>query len=72
VDHKATTVVEFQDDELEEVACAVGAEQQCSARLVVAVFECVAGERVCGGVEDVVVRDAVLTSRAVQFHTARL
>jgi hypothetical protein len=46
VDHKPTTIVEFQDDELEEVACAVGAEQQRSARLVVTVFECVAGERV--------------------------
>jgi hypothetical protein len=72
VDHKPTTIVEFQDDELEEVACAVGSEQQRSARLVVTVFECVAGERVRSGVDDVVVRDAVLASRAVQFHTARL
>jgi hypothetical protein len=72
VDHKPATVVEFQDDELEEVACAVGAEQQCSAGLVVAVFERVAGERMRSGVDDVVDHAAVLASRAVQFHTAEL
>jgi hypothetical protein len=58
-------LVELQDDELEEVACAVGAEQQWSARLVVTIFEGVAGERVRSGVDDVVVRDAILASRAV-------
>jgi hypothetical protein len=72
VDHEPTTIVELQDDELEEIACAVGSEQQCSARLVIAVFECVAGERMRSGVDDVVVRDAMLASRAVKFHTARL
>ncbi|MDX6618503.1 MAG: hypothetical protein QOK36_889 [Gaiellales bacterium] len=46
VDHEPTTIVELQDDELEQIACAVGAEQQCSARFVIAVLACVAGERV--------------------------
>jgi hypothetical protein len=72
VDHKPTTVVELQDDELEEVAGTVGAEQQCSTRLAVVFFEGIADERVRNGVDDVVVRDAVLASRAVQFHTARV
>jgi hypothetical protein len=58
--------------ELEEVAGTIGTEQQCPARLVVAILECEAGDRVQSGVDDVVVRDAVLASRAVQFHTARL
>ena len=72
VDHKPTTIVELQDDELEQIAGTIGAELQCAARLVVASLEGVAGERVRSGVDDVVVRDAVLASRAVQFHTARL
>jgi hypothetical protein len=72
VDHEPTSVVEFQDDELEQVACAVGAEEQCPARFVVAVFEGVGRDRVRSGVDDVVIRDAVLASRAVKFHTARV
>jgi transcriptional regulator with XRE-family HTH domain len=54
------------------VACAVGAEEQCSARFVVNVFEGVTRERVRSGVDDVLVRDAVLASRAVKFHTVRV
>jgi hypothetical protein len=42
------------------------------SRFVVCVFEGVARERVRSGVDDVFVRDAVLASRAVKFHTARL
>ena len=42
VDHEPTTIVELQNDELEQIACAAGAEQESSARLVIAVFERVA------------------------------
>jgi hypothetical protein len=62
VDHEPAIVVEFQDDGLEEVAGTIGTEQQCPARLVVTILECEAGDRVRSGVDDVVVRDAVLGS----------
>jgi hypothetical protein len=70
VDHEPTTVVEFQDDELEQVAGAIGAEQQCAASLVVAIFERVAGESARSGVDDVVIRDACL--RAERCSSTRL
>lgn len=60
MDRDPVATVEFEHDDLEQVAGPVGAEQQRPARLAVALFEGVTDNRLLDRVADVLVGDAVL------------
>jgi hypothetical protein len=72
VDRDPVAVVEFEDDDLEEVAGSVGAEEERAPRIAVALLERVADERLLDRVADVVVGDSVFPCCFVDLHTRLL
>ncbi|HEY5294151.1 MAG TPA: hypothetical protein VIJ70_01585 [Gaiellaceae bacterium] len=70
MNRQPAAVIEFEDDDFEQVARAIGTEQQGAARFIVSFLKRIAGKRMLDRVNNVFVSDAVLARRAVNLHTA--
>jgi hypothetical protein len=62
MDREPTPVIELQDDEFEQVASPVWAEEERATGFVVTFLERVADKRVLGSMSHVLVGDAMLAS----------
>ena len=69
MDRDPVAVVEFEDDDLEQVARSVGAEDERPARLAVPLLKRIADEGLLDRMVDVVVGDAVFACCLVDLHT---
>jgi hypothetical protein len=69
VDRQPSTIVEFKDDDLEQVRLPIRPEKQRPARFVISLLDRVAGQRMFDRVDDVVVSDAVLARCGADLHT---
>jgi hypothetical protein len=72
VDRQPPTVVELEDDDLEQVRVPIWPEDQRPPRFVVSLLERVAGERMLDCVNDVLIWDPVPARCRVNIHTRLL
>jgi hypothetical protein len=61
VNGEPASVVELENDDLEEIRRSIGSEEERATRFAASFLKRVAGERVLDGVGDVLISDPVLT-----------
>jgi hypothetical protein len=69
MDREPAAVVEFEDDQFEEVAGPICAEHERPARLIVSLLKRETCDRVTNGVNNVRVGDPVFPCGAMDIHT---